>query len=384
LAGKTSLENNGYTFKKLVAVVATVAIISSLLTAALVGGLFLLGSEIDSNSREEQRQTVVQEGEVIADVAAEVGPSVVSITTSQTSIELNSLLQPQRRVSQGAGTGIIIEKDGLILTNKHVIPVSIDGVKITLSDGTVYEDVDVVGRDPLNDLALLKIKNPKNLTPAKLGNSSSVRTGEKVIAIGNALGQFQNTVTSGIISGIGRPIEASDGSGDSEQLTNLLQTDAAINPGNSGGPLVNFNGEVIGVNTAIAEGAEGVGFSIPINEAKAIINSAQRTGEISRPYLGVRYVMLTPEFAEELELDVKDGAYIDTEKGSVVKNGPADKAGVKSGDVILKVNDIVLNQTTPLVSAVGRFNTGDEVELTILRGSEEVFIKATLAKAPIE
>lgn len=373
-----------YSTKHLVSIALIVATVCSLLTATLVGGLFFVGNSLTNSSRESQRQTVVQEGEVIADVAAEVSPSVVSVSTSQTISVQDLFGGTQRQTSEGAGTGVVINKEGLILTNKHVIPEGVDDVVVTLSDGTSYENVAVVGRDPLNDLALLKIKNPKKLTPAKLGNSDSVRTGEKVIAIGNALGEFQNTVTSGIISGVGRPVLASDGNGASEQLSNLFQTDAAINPGNSGGPLVNFNGEVIGINTAIAEGAEGVGFSIPINEAKPIITSAEETGAITRPYLGVRYVMLTPGLADELGLDQSEGAYISKQSGSVVDGSPADKIGLKSGDSITQINDIKLSASQPLASVVGRFQVDEKVELTIIRNGKTSEISVTLGKAPSE
>jgi len=372
---------SNYTAKHLVVVAVLAAMVCSILTAALLGGVIYIKSLIDTDNRQAQRQTIVEEGGVIADIAAELSPSVVSVMTRSTSVSGGYNLSDQG-VSEGAGTGIIVNKDGLILTNKHVIPSGTDSVQVTLADGTVYEDVTILGRDPLNDLALLQIKNPKKLTPAKLGNSDSVRTGEKVIAIGNALGEFQNTVTSGIISGIGRPIQASDGSGSSETLTNLFQTDAAINPGNSGGPLVNFNGEVIGVNTAIAEGAEGLGFSIPINEAKSVISSAEETGKISRAYIGVRYVMLNPDLSKQIGLKVQQGAYIDTKPGSVVKDSPASKAGLQPGDVITEINDTKISDTKSLTSVVSAYKVGDAVSLTVVRDGKVRTIQLELGEAP--
>ena len=372
---------SNYTAKHLVVVAVVAAMVCSVMTAALLGGVIYVKSLIDTDNRQAQRQTIVEEGGVIADIAAELSPSVVSVRTRSTSVSGGYNLSDQG-VSEGAGTGIIVNKDGLILTNKHVIPSGTDSVQVTLADGTVYEDVTILGRDPLNDLALLQIKNPKKLTPAKLGNSDSVRTGEKVIAIGNALGEFQNTVTSGIISGIGRPIQASDGSGSSETLTNLFQTDAAINPGNSGGPLVNFNGEVIGVNTAIAEGAEGLGFSIPINEAKSVISSAEETGKISRAYIGVRYVMLNPDLSKQIGLKVQQGAYIDTKTGSVVKGSPASKAGLQPGDVITEINDTKISDTKSLTSVVSAYKVGDTVNLTVVRDGKTQTIKLKLGEAP--
>lgn len=381
---KPTSKQSGHSLKKLIIVSSVTAMICSLITAVLVGSMFYFGFQIDSNSRQAQRQTVVQEGEVISDISAELSPSVVSVRTSQTVSVQDLYGGSQQQTAEGAGTGIIVRSDGLILTNKHVIPSGTTSVEVTLADGTVYRNVSVLGRDPLNDLALIKIKKPKKLTPAKLGNSDSVRTGEKVIAIGNALGEFQNTVTSGIISGVGRPIEASDGNGSSEQLTNLFQTDAAINPGNSGGPLVNFNGEVIGINTAIAEGAEGLGFAIPINEAKPIVKSADETGKISRAYLGVRYTMLNENLANQLKIDTTEGAYIDEKSSSVVSGSPADKAGLKPEDIITKINKIVLSEKSPLSSVIGELNVGDEVTLTVVRNGESFTAKATLAEAPVQ
>lgn len=364
--------------------VLLVSIISALFIGILVSaglaGAYLVGKSESTGNLEQSRQTVVQEGEVIADVAQKSGKSVVSIVTEQSAVNPFS---GRSRTNQAAGTGLIIDTNGLILTNKHVVPEGVGNVEVYTSDGTKYENATVVGRDPLNDIAIIKVANPKNFTAATLGNSDSVRTGQKVIAIGNALGQFQNTVTSGIISGLGRPVEAGSADGEfSEQLTNLFQTDAAINSGNSGGPLLNYNGEVIGINTAVAADAQNIGFAIPINETKVIIESVKSTGKVSRPYIGVQYVMVTADMAKELKLNVSNGAYIPSEAGSVVSGSPAAKAGVKAGDVITKVNATELNSSTSLASAVGRSKVGDTVELTIIRGGKEQKIKVTLAEAP--
>lgn len=362
-------------------IVVFTVIVVVLLGCAAVASAYLLGRASAPTSREAQRQTVVQEGEVIADVAQAVGPSVVSILTSQQN-QLG-LLYGRSQSTQAAGTGLIIDASGLILTNKHVVPENVTAVEVISSDGARYENAQVIGRDPLNDLAILKVANPKDFKAAPLANSDEVRTGQKVIAIGNALGQFQNTVTSGIISGLGRPIEAGNGDGQTtEQLTNLFQTDAAINSGNSGGPLLNYNGEVIGINTAVAADAENIGFAIPINEAKGVITSVQSTGKLSRPYIGVRYVTLTAALAAQLDLSVKQGAYISTEAASVIAGGPADKAGIKSGDVITKVGSIELSETVSLASALGRLKVGDEVEMTLVRAGKERTVKVTLVEAP--
>jgi serine protease Do len=372
-------------FKSAVVGAVVIALVTALLTGGVVAAAFLVGDRMfGNNSLEQQRQVVSQEGEVIADIAQRVGPSVVSITTEQQSRSINRFsFLPQESTRNAAGTGMIVDPNGLILTNKHVVPEGTSDVIITMADGTTYDDVDIVGRDPLNDLAILKVKNPKNFKAVALGDSDRVRTGEKVVAIGNALGQFQNSVTSGIISGMGRPVEAGDEDGTmSEQLSNLFQTDAAINSGNSGGPLVNLSGEVIGINTAIAADAENIGFSIPSNEARAVVDSAKTTGKVSRPYIGVRYTSLTPDIAKELNLNVTSGAYIGTDEGSVVSGSPAAIAGLKGGDVITKVNDVAVNEKVSLGSAVGRFKVGDSVTLTVVREGKEQKITLKLAEAP--
>lgn len=361
---------------------------SALMTLFLVSGMlsvaYVMGarSATQGQSSEVSRQTVVQEGEVIADVAQEAGKSVVSVMTEQQTTVESLYFGRRTATSQAAGTGVIIDTDGHILTNKHVVAEGTKSVSIVTSDGTEYEAT-IIGRDPLNDLAIIKAKNPKDFVPARLADSDEVRIGQKVIAIGNALGQFQNTVTSGIISGMGRPVAASSERSDEvEQLSNLFQTDAAINSGNSGGPLLNFNGEVIGINTAVAADAQNIGFAIPINETRSIIASVQKTGRVARPFLGVQFVMLTRAIANQLELSVSEGAYIGASSDTIVAGGPAEKAGVKPGDVITKVNDIQLTATTPLTSAISRFAVGDTVTLTILRDGKEQQIEVVLAEAP--
>ncbi len=380
----TAKPSGRYSTKRVVLACLVTALLATILSAGGLAGAFLIGRSMnDTASIEQKRQTVVQEGEVIADVAQKVSPSVVSIVTEQQSTVNSLYFGQQTRTSQAAGTGFVIDAGGLIITNKHVVPAGTSKVQVVMSDGTKYDDAEVIGRDPLNDIAVIKINGAKNLKVAQLADSDAVRTGQKVIAIGNALGQFQNTVTSGIISGMGRPIEAGDESGNaSEQLNNLFQTDAAINSGNSGGPLLNFNGEVIGINTAVAAGAQNIGFSIPINEAKGVIESVKATGKISRPYLGVQFSMLTASSAKELNLSVQKGALVGSDAGSVVTGSPADKAGIKAGDVITKVNTVELSDSISLASAVGRFKVGDTVELTVIRSGKEQKIKVTLAEAP--
>ena len=335
------------------------------------------GVTIGNTTVTESRARVIAEGEVVADIAKKVSPSVVSIVVESTT--QSAYFGPVEQ--EGAGTGIIISKDGYILTNKHVIGENATKVDVVANNGTTYEDVRVIGRDPVNDLAFLKIQNVDNLVPATLGDSSNLIVGSRVVAIGNALGEFQATVTSGIISGVNRSVVAGDETS-REQLSNLIQTDAAINPGNSGGPLVSVTGEVIGINTAVSQGAEGIGFAIPINEARGLIRGVLETGRIERAYLGVRYVMLSSEVAKYYELNQTKGAYIisGSEGAAVASGSPAEKAGIKEGDIITKVNDVALDARTSLVSELSQFAPDDDVRLTILREGREQTLTATLGR----
>lgn len=340
------------------------------------------GSNINSADQAQAKS----ESQLISAIARKASPSVVSVNvTGQTQNMIGSYQQ------QSAGTGIILSEDGYIVTNRHVVPAGTSSVSVTLSDGTQLKKVAVIGRtgasDPL-DIAFLKVEDTTGikLTPASIGDSSQVQVGDKVVAIGNALGQFQNTVTDGIISGYGRDIQAgSDGNGDLETLQNLFQTDAAINPGNSGGPLLDINGEVIGINTAVAgQGAQNIGFSIPINDVKGLITSVLKEGKIVRPYLGVRYVTLTDDYAYQHNLSVKRGAYLApvSSGSSVISGSPADKAGLKDKDIITKVDGTEIDDRNSLTSLIGQKSVGDKVKLTVIRDNKEITITATLESAP--
>lgn len=368
----------------------TIALILMLSAAfGFLGGRVGQNQQDDSASVEQEQVVLEERGELIRKIAQNVGQSVVSITTVQ-NVQGGFYGASEQ---EGAGTGFILTEDGLIATNRHVVPSGTTRVDVTLSDGTEYKDVEVIGRTSSSDtldIAFLKIKdtNGKKLVPAKLGDSSTVKVGDTVVAIGNALGQFQNTVTQGIISGYGRDLEASNGSGDEiSTLENVFQTDAAINAGNSGGPLVNTNGEVIGINTAaVLEDAQNIGFAMPINDVAGLIESVIKTGTLERPYLGVMYIPLTNDAAEYLDLDVKRGAYVSAQDGNsaIVKNSPAEKAGIKEGDIITKVDDTEINEENSLTSLINRHSVGDKVSLTIIRGGGEIKLEATLGSAPIE
>ncbi|HUD10322.1 MAG TPA: trypsin-like peptidase domain-containing protein [Candidatus Saccharimonadales bacterium] len=342
------------------------------------------------------KQTVVSSQSArIAQIAQTVGQSVVSVdaTQSATGSGNTSLLGlGSGGSSEDAGTGIILSANGLIITNRHVIPDGTTSVSVTLSDGTTYNNVQVVGRtsdsDSL-DIAFLQINNlnGKKLTPATIGDSSQTKVGDAVVAIGNALGQFQNTVTSGIISGYGRSVQASDSTGStSENLDDLFQTDAAINEGNSGGPLVNLSGQVIGINTAIASNSQNIGFAIPINDVTGLIKSVEQTGKLQQPYLGVIYIPITSDVAQQYNLKVSQGAWVPPSdvvgQAAVVAGGPADQAGIKSGDIITAINGQQINQNTSLTSIIDKQQVGDSVTLTVNRNGQTVKLKATLGTAP--
>lgn len=362
------------------------------------GGGWLGAQSNRSETTTIKQQKVVLEGQakVISTIAKEVGQSVVSVNvTSQASSQGMGLYgygYGSGGSEQSAGTGIILTSGGLIMTNRHVVPSGTTDVSITLSDGTVLDSVKVVGRtsdrDNL-DVAFLQVEDTKgkSLVPAKLGKSADVGLGDPVVAIGNALGQFQNTVTSGIISGFGRSLQASASDGSStESLDNLFQTDAAINEGNSGGPLVNLNGEVIGMNTAIATDSQSIGFAIPIDDLAGLIDSVKSTGKLQKPYLGIIYVPVTNDLKEQYSLKVSTGAYVPTAQqageDTVIDGGPADKAGVQPGDVITRVDGTDLSQTTSLTSVLGKHKIGDKVPLTIDRDGKTVNIEVTLGTAP--
>lgn len=379
----------------------TVLILAGLLVAAVAGfGGGLVAQRADDSaavSLSEQKKIVTSQGQLISQISKTVGPSVVSITTSTTTQATDFFGNSRDQTQEAAGTGMIISKSGVILTNRHVVPAGTTSVSVTLEDGTTFDNVEVLGRTSSSDsldVAFLQIKDlkGKTLSPIQIGSSSQTSVGDSVVAIGNALGQFQNTVTSGIISGFGRQVVAGSGgglygNGDREDLDNLIQTDAAINQGNSGGPLVNLNGQVIGINTAIASDAQNVGFAIPINDVKGLIDQVLKTGKFERPYLGVRYVLLSEAVAENYGLSQTSGAYVIPEalsgQPSVVSGSPADKAGLKGGDVITKVEGSSVNSEQSLTTLLNRYQPGDEVSLTIVRdGGKTQTIKATLGSTP--
>lgn len=372
--------------KKRTWVVGTLTVLGTLFVVGLGWGIYWFTAT--NHNPVTQPEIVKNDGnltptsteDAISRVVDKVSPSVVSIVISTTTQTIFGASE-----QEAAGTGIILSKDGYILTNHHVVGTATKAQVIT-SDGTTYDDATVVGSDPLNDIAYIKIKGVSNLTPATLGDSSTVRVGQQVIAIGNALGQYQNTVSSGIISGKGRPITASNENDDSstESLTDLLQTDAAINPGNSGGPLLNYSGQIVGINTAVASGAEGIGFAIPINAAKGTIKSVLAGKGVERAYLGLRYVEITAAVAKQYDLPVKQGAYVisSSSDAAVSANGPAAKAGLQEKDILTKINGLQVGSQGGVSTLVGTYAPGDTIEVTYIRGGSERTAKVTLALYP--
>ncbi len=280
----------------------------------------------------------------------------------------------------GGGSGFIISADGMILTNKHVVEDTKAEYTVLTNDGKKYP-AKVLARDPAKDLAVVKIE-ATNLPVVTLGDSDGIKLGQTAIAIGNALGEFRNTVSVGTVSGLARTVTAGGLSSGSETLDNVIQTDAAINPGNSGGPLLNLKGEVIGIDTAVVSGAQNIGFAIPINQAKKDIRSVMATGLIKTPYLGVRYTLVTPDSAKESKLPVDHGALLkNTSSGSAVQAGsPAAKAGLKDGDIIIEVNGVKVDDKNSLADLVQRYNVGDTITLKVQRGSGTITVTVTLVE----
>ncbi len=282
----------------------------------------------------------------------------------------------------GGGSGFIISSDGMILTNKHVVADTSADYTVLTNDGKKY-DAKVLARDPGQDLAVIKI-TATGLPVVTLGDSDTIKLGQTAIAIGNALGEFRNTVSVGVISGLSRSITASGADIGSESLQNLIQTDAAINPGNSGGPLLNLKGEVIGIDTAMASDAQSIGFAIPIDQAKRDINSVKTTGVIKIPYLGVRYIAVTADVAKSQNLSIDHGALVrgSSDGPAVIKGSPADKAGIQAEDVVLEVNGVKVDENNALTNLVQRYNIGDTITLKIQRGDKTMDIPVVLTERP--
>ncbi|MDP2632477.1 MAG: trypsin-like peptidase domain-containing protein [Candidatus Curtissbacteria bacterium] len=370
---------NQFKIKALTIVLVVVALwIISVVAVLQMLGKLPEGSTVVDRLTEKQR--VVDEESVVIDVVERVSPSVVSIAVENRQI-FDPFGSSQGSQESGIGTGFVVSKDGLILTNKHVVSNSGEKYIAILkgADGSEKKyEVKKVNLDPFNDLALVRI-DASDLTPMELGDSDHLKVGQKVIAIGNALGRFQNTVTTGVVSGLGRGVSPVDPTtGIAERLDDLVQTDAAINPGNSGGPLVNTGGQVIAINSAVAS-AENIGFAIKINIAKQLIDDFQKSGgKISRPQLGVRYTHVSRDVA--ILNEVPEGEYV----REVVKGSGANSAGVKVGDIITQLDEQKLTEENSLVQIIRGKKVGETIKIRVWRDGKTIDMTALLGEAVTE
>ena len=387
-----------------------VAVLSSLITAILLlGAVYLLRDYLVSTLRDEiqiQAPSTVAtaaEPDQIVSTIAEVNDAVVSvIVTRDVPIYeqyferfdgwgwFGDMLIPRvrengtREEEVGGGSGFVVSSDGLVVTNRHVVADTEARYSVVFADGTVAE-AEVLARDPQLDIAVLKVSVPdtESLPFLTFGNSDELKLGQTVIAIGNALAEFQNSVSVGVVSGLSRSIVASDERGRSETLNQVIQTDAAINPGNSGGPLLNTQGEVVGVNVATSRGADNIGFALPSKVVEQVVRSVVAYGEIRRPFLGVQYQMVTPALQERLGLSVSSGAVLFSEDETVpaiVSDSPAAQAGLQVMDVITAVDGESL-QNSDLATVLRTKQVGQTITLTVVRDDETLELSATLQSA---
>lgn len=358
----------------------------------------LIKSE-DNLQSVEQKKSEVQEDSAIIDTVKKASPAVASIVISKDMPKVqnspdffgfNFFGQNDNFTGNGAtekqtiggGTGFFITTDGMIITNKHVVSETSADYTVVTNDNKEYA-AKVLARDPINDIAILKVEG-ENFPTLNLGDSDAMQIGQTVIAIGNSLGEFSNTVSRGIISGLKRNITAGDNAGQSEKLTDILQTDAAINSGNSGGPLLDINGEVIGINVAIAQSAQNIGFAIPSNQIKKVVEQVKTTGKISTPYIGVRYIVINDQLQKENNLPYNYGNLI--LRGSkltdfaVIPGSPADKAGLAENDIILEVEGQKIDETEgfTLSNSIAKYNVGDTLTLKIWHKGEVKDVKVKL------
>ncbi len=332
------------------------------------------GSSIIQDNR---TQTLVTEENAIIDTVEKSAGSVIAIGVNQRIVNPFSPFSGSGRTQdQTIGTGFVVSDKNIIVTNRHVVSDPNMKYTVVTKDGKKLE-VTKIYRDPTLDLALVQVSDLQGLKPLELGDSSKLKVGQIAIAIGNALGRFDNTVTTGVVSGVGRTVSAGDPfSGETERLDNLIQTDAAINPGNSGGPLLNSAGQVIGVNVATTEGAQNIGFTIPINAVKALVEEFSRTGNISRAYLGVRYRLVTRDVA--IMNEVPQGAYIQ----EIIEGSPAEKAGIQIGDIITKIDGQTVNADKTISDVITAKKSGNTVSLEVWTDGNTKTVTATLEESP--
>ncbi len=316
---------------------------------------------------------ILDEESTVIDVVENVSPAVVSIVVR--TVGFDRFTGPFS-TEDGIGTGFVVDSGGIIVTNSHVVD-NIDGeYAVVTKEGETY-DVTAVHLDQLTDLAILEV-DAENLTVASLGDSDTIKVGQLAIAIGNALGRFSNTVTTGVVSGVTREVTASGGpfGGDAKTYEDVIQTDAALNPGNSGGPLLNSSGQVIGINVATTRGADNVGFAIPVNTLKPLLESFLAEGRIVRPYIGIAYTIVSEDIAEIRR--IPQGAFIN----QVVNDSPADDAGLEAGDIITKLDGEDINSQNTIAKFLSGKDVGDVVSVILDRGGRELTFSLTLEEAP--
>lgn len=293
------------------------------------------------------------------------------------------LVDDHGMVEVGGGSGFIVEPEGVIVTNKHVVSEPGGEYTVIMNDNSRYP-AEILTRDPLNDVAILKIKAAGRLPCVALGDASHLELGQGVIAVGNALGIFRNTVSRGIVSGLSRSIQAhADGDATMQEMRGLIQTDAAINVGNSGGPLVDYKGRAIGINSAIVSGAQSIGFAIPINAVKRDLRDLKKFGHIRRPLLGVRYMLIDNKLQTKMNLPVAYGALVIKESShdhGVVPGSPAFLAGILERDIILEVNGMRVDRDHPIQDFLEDLAVGDVIELAVMRNGKKFPAQVTLTE----
>ncbi|MFS8130829.1 MAG: S1C family serine protease [Candidatus Dojkabacteria bacterium] len=353
------------------------------------------------NNLGQALQNITKNGVEVVDEESAITKAVDGATNSVVSIVISkdvpkyeyspsgdSFFQQKQQVGTtqqevGAGTGFIVSEDGMIITNRHVVEDATASYTVLFNDGS-KKDAKILAKDTLLDIAFLKIDGT-GYKPLALGSSADLKPGQTAIVIGNALGEFSNTVSTGVISGLNRSIQASDQQGGSaETLSNVIQTDASINFGNSGGPLLDIKGNVIGVNVARSSDGENIGFAIPIDVVKTLIDMLNSTGKIERPVLGVRYIPINADFQSKNNLKYDYGAYIsgDTQTSTVgvIPGSPAATAGLKDGDIILQVDGKKVDDNNPLPNLIQNYKIDDTVELLVYSGNAEKTVSVKLVK----
>lgn len=336
-------------------------------------GVRATGQDIKLNSivpgAKKVNQQITDEQQAILSVR-KIKPSVVNIVGS---IKVNN--DPNKPIDNTFGTGFIVEANGYIVSNSHVVNDSASSYAVVFADGKEYP-AKVVGMDKYADIALLKIE-ANNLPVAVLGNSDALETGQSVFALGNSLGRYQNAVTRGVVSGLGRDVAIDDPINPRPRFKNLIQTDASINPGNSGGPLINMLGEVVGMNTLVDREGEGIGFAVPVNEIKQVFNQLKTLGKVARPFLGISYQTINKQTRIARSLpESQQGAYI----VSVSDNSPAKAAGLVVGDIVLEINKEKLTERNELDSVVRKFSSGNQVMLVVLRSGKRLELPVILGE----